>query len=67
MGGGYGKYMSTKTEQDSKGKTSKDEWDYGLRASAIIDIKHFTIGADVSTSLNGLGIFFGVNIGVKMY
>lgn len=67
MGGGYGKYMSTKTQKDSKGNTSQDEWDYGLRASAIIDIKHFTIGADISTSLNKLGIFFGVNIGWKMY
>lgn len=67
MGGGYGKYMWTKVSQSSDGKTSKDEWDYGLRLSAILDIKHFTISADASTSLNGLGLYFGLNLGFKFY
>lgn len=67
LGGGYGRYMWTKVNENSKGKKSEDEWDYGLRLSAILDIKHFTIGADVSTSLNGKGVFFGLNLGWKFY
>lgn len=67
MGGGYGRYLWTKIEENSKGKTSEEEWDYGLRITAILDIKHFTISANVSTSLNGLGVFYGLNLGWKIY
>ena len=67
MGGGYGKYMWTAIEKGSDGKSSESEWDYGLRFSAIVDIKHFSISADVSNSLNGLGLFFGLNVAWKIY
>lgn len=67
VGGAYGKYMWTKVENSSDGKNNKEEWDYGLRLSAILDIKHFTISVDVSNSLNGLGLFWGLNIGAKIY
>ena len=60
MGGGYGKYMWTEMQGSSK---SKDEWDYGLRLSAILELSKFVIAADVSSSLNDKGIFYGLHIG----
>ena len=66
LGGGYGKYLTTKIEEDAKGKTSKDKWDYGLRLTAMVDIKWFTIGAEVSRSLNGYGMSYGITLGWKL-
>lgn len=65
MGGGYGKYMWTKM-QGSSDKDSKNAWDYGLRLTAILEISKFIIGAEVSTSLNSKGVFYGLQVGLNM-
>ena len=65
MAGGYGKYMWTEMQGGSD-KKSKDEWDYGLRLTAILELSKFTIGAEVSNSLNKKGLFYGLHIGYNM-
>ncbi len=65
MGGGYGKYMWTEMEGGSNSK-SKDAWDYGLRLSAILELSKFIIGAEVSSSLNQKGIFYGLHLGYNL-
>lgn len=65
MGGGYGKYMWTEVKGSSDNK-SKDAWDYGLRLTAVFELSKFTIGAEVSSSLNDKGIYYGLHIGYNM-
>lgn len=63
MAGGYGKYMWTEM---SGGSETKDAWDYGLRLTAILELSKFLIGAEVSSSLNDKGTFYGVHIGYNL-
>jgi len=65
LGGGYGKYMWTEM-QGSSDKKTKDAWDYGLRLTAILELSKFTIGAELSSSLNKKGVFYGIRIGYNM-
>lgn len=58
LGGGYGKAMFTEVVDSKKdnsldphGNSNKTNWDYGLRAKAILDISRFTISAEASLSL----------------
>ena len=67
MAGGYGKYMWTPYEdKDSDGKESKEVWDYGLRLTALLEINRLVFGAEVSSSLDGRGMYYGVKVGVNM-
>ena len=59
LAGGYGKEYFHKTEIDVA------KWDYGLRVSALLDVSHFSIGGDLSKSLNDFGTFYGIRIGYK--
>lgn len=65
MGGGYGKYMWTEMQGGTDNKT-KDAWDYGLRLSAIMEFSKFIIGAELSSSLNKKGMFYGVSLGYNL-
>ena len=76
--GGYGEYLwiqdgieeSALTDEEKKSMTDSEDsnyWDYGIRVSAILDIGHFTIGADFSQSLNKMGFSAGISIGAKFY
>lgn len=65
MAGGYGKYMWTELTGSSNDK-NKDAWDYGLRLTALLELSKFTIGAEVSNSLNDKGLFYGLHIGYNM-
>lgn len=67
MAGGYGRYMWTSyAKKDSDGKESKDVWDYGLRLTALMEINWFVFGAEVSSSLDGRGMFYGAKLGVNL-
>lgn len=82
FGGGYGSYIwrsgirnkevepgSELQERIAKHEEmDKDKKiDYGIRVSAKIDIGRFVLGADLSQSLNGMGILAGINLGWKIY
>lgn len=82
FGGGYGSYIwrsgirEEKVEAESElwkiveaheEKDNENKLDYGIRVSTRIDIGHFVIGADLSQSLNSMGFYAGVNLGVKIY
>ena len=62
LAGGYGKYMYTKFDDDE----SKEKWDWGLRGTVIIEISRFNIGAEISQSLKGYGLTYGVTLGVRL-
>ena len=67
MAGGYGRYMWTKyANEDSDGKESKDVWDYGLRLTALLEIRRMVFGAEVSKSLDGRGMYYGIKVGINM-
>lgn len=58
LGGGYGKAIfteivdsSSSKAADAHGNSYKTNYDYGLRAMAILDISRFSIGFQVSLSL----------------
>lgn len=76
--GGYGRglYLSKGKDEAElyREKLSEDHfelkeecYDWGVRASFKLDISKFTIGADISKSLNGYGFFGSVTIGMKLY
>lgn len=67
LGGGYGKayFLPLKDEEDAEKDSYKTSWDYGLRLTAQLDIAQCSFGADVSNSLNGKGIFWGVRFSAK--
>jgi hypothetical protein len=76
--GGYGRgiYLSKGKDEAElyREKLSGDHfelkeecYDWGVRASFKLDISKFTIGADISKSLNGYGYFGSVTIGMKLY
>ena len=77
FGGAYGSSISLQEWKESalkdeeKNYPSVDEnayyWDYGIRLSFKLDIGHFTLGADLSQSLNKMGGAAGINIGCKLY
>lgn len=77
FGGGYFRYIGLTNISESeyefpegyarKGDVDDYMLDYGIRLSAKIDFSHFTIGADLSQSLNDLGFYAGINLGVKLY
>ena len=76
--GGYGRglyLLSGKEEAELYRKKLSDDhfelkdqcYDWGVRASLKLDISKFTIGADISKSLNGYGYFGSVTLGFKLY
>lgn len=77
--GGYGRVsiLSTGAEDDyiemlrekypNRFELEDYYFDYGLRASFKLDISKFTIGADISQSLNGYGFSGAVMLGFKLY
>lgn len=78
FGGGYGRYSSIIKGKDEaemyRDKLSDDHFevkeeffDFGLRASFKLDISNFTIGADLSQSLNGYGFSGAIVLGAKLY
>lgn len=77
FGGGYGCYSlldGGKDEAewyrdrlpDDHFELKEDYLDFGLRASFKLAISKFTIGADVSQSLNGYGLSGAIVLGVKL-
>lgn len=72
LGGMYGKYAINLGDDLSSENTSSDSqtydyWDYGLRGTFRFDIHHFDISANISSSLDGKGVFFGVSFGWRFY
>lgn len=74
LGGMYGKYAINLgddwgSEDSSSSSDSKtyDYWDYGLRGTFRLDFHHFDISANISNSLDGKGLFFGVSFGWRFY
>ena len=66
FGGGYGKVIFTNVDVAGGMEETETIWDYGVRLTAQLDIRKFVIGGDFSNSLNGLGSYFGIRIGVRM-
>ena len=52
---------------DDHFELEKNNYDFGLRASFKLDISQFTIGADITKSLNGFGYSGAVILGIKFY
>lgn len=70
LGGVYGKYAANLGKgTDDSGSSSKgpDYWDYGLRGTFRLDIHHFNLSANISSSLDGRGVFFGLAFGLRFY
>lgn len=68
LGGVYGKvyFLPLKEERYNKIKEYKEtKWDYGLRFTAQLDISMFSFAVELSNSLNGLGMFYGVRFSPK--
>ena len=65
LAGGYGKgyYLS----EDKDGGEDIYDWDYGLRANLIVDISKYSLGIELSKSLNGGGVYPGITFGWKLY
>lgn len=66
FGGGYAKAIFTNLDLAGGKEESETIWDYGVRLTAQLDVKRFVIGGEYSNSLNNLGSYFGIRIGVKM-
>lgn len=76
LGGMYGKYainLGDDWDEDSSSSSSSsdsetyDYWDYGLRGTLRLDIRHFNISANISNSLDSKGLFFGLSVGWRFY
>jgi len=68
LGGAYGKayFLPIKKEEYYEYKEAHEtKWDYGLRLTAQIDIFQCSFAVEVSNSLNGLGMFYGVRFSPK--
>ena len=75
LAGGYGKVyfleLKDNNQRSSNNDKNKEEekgtnWDYGLRGTIMFDISSFSIGAEVSHSLNDLGTYFGIKLAFKL-
>ena len=69
LGGGYGScfILDSEDEDDEDEGSIQEKWDYGLRLSTKFDLSHFSLGFDVSKSLNGMGVAACVTIAYKFY
>lgn len=68
LGGAYGKvyFLPLKEEKDfSKEEIKEIKWDYGLRFTAQLDVFKCSFAIELSNSLNGLGMFYGVRFSPK--
>lgn len=67
LGGGYGKtyFIPLKNEENPEKDSHKTMWDYGLRLTAQLDISNYSLGAEVSNSLNGKGLFYSIRFSAK--
>lgn len=75
LAGGYGKvyFLELKDKNQKSSLNNKDKveeketnWDYGLRGTIMVDISSFSIGAEVSHSLNDCGTYFGIKLAFKL-
>lgn len=71
LGGVYGKiyFLPIKKEEGNEVNEAKEDketkWDYGLRLTAQLDIFKCSFAVELSNSLNGLGMFYGVRFSPK--
>ena len=75
LAGGYGKVyfldlndsqQSSSSNNKKKDEEKKTNWDYGFRGTIMVDISSFSIGAEVSHSLNDCGTYFGIKLAFKL-
>lgn len=67
LGGVYGKvyFLPIKEEDYEVKEANETKWDYGLRFTAQLDIFKCSFAVELSNSLNGLGMFYGLRFSPK--
>ena len=66
FGGGYGKALFTSYRDESNKNKEETIWDFGIRLTAQVDIKKIVLGGELSNSLKGYGLYYGIRLGIKM-
>lgn len=65
--GGYYNWIGSYDYLEKSKKVEREVEDYGLRFTLQMDLNYYTLGVDISRSLNGHGYFYGVKMGFKCY